>query len=152
MEQIEVRKLFDYNVDGQLFHAQGKKSGTRSGSLHPSGYRRVKVRGQWLREHRLIFLWHHGYLPTVVDHVNGVRDDNRICNLRAATASQNQWNRSPKDHGVHWMSKRRRWRAKVRRYGVDITIGYYKDKEVAIDAMKEFKRTNDQGFIRGDRT
>lgn len=43
--------------------------------------------------HRLIFLMHHGYLPENVDHINGNKTDNRIENLRAATATQNKYNR-----------------------------------------------------------
>lgn len=43
--------------------------------------------------HRLIFLMHHAYLPENVDHINGDKTDNRIENLRAATATQNKYNR-----------------------------------------------------------
>lgn len=46
--------------------------------------------------HRLIFFLREGYLPENVDHINGIRDDNRWCNLRQATNSSNQLNRHVK--------------------------------------------------------
>ena len=55
----------------------------------------VRVNGKALhvRTHRAIFMYHHGYLPEIVDHIDGDVTNNRIENLRAATKNQNQWNR-----------------------------------------------------------
>lgn len=53
------------------------------------GYRQAKIR--WERrekrvlEHRLKFLLQHRWLPRSVDHVNGIRSDNALRNLRAST-------------------------------------------------------------------
>lgn len=62
------------------------------------GYRQVRIAfGQHIKsvyEHRIKFLLAHGWLPASIDHVNRVRHDNRIENLRAATPAQQTKNRS----------------------------------------------------------
>lgn len=71
----------------------GVKVGDRAGSFLIDGYRQVRVKGKQYREHHLVWLWHHGYLPKELDHINCVRDDNRIENLRECTRAQNMQNR-----------------------------------------------------------
>src|SRR3990172_12864967 len=57
----------------------------------PISYRKYKK----VRAHHLIWCWQYGYWPKAeIDHVNGNRDDNRISNLREATAGQNRTNRA----------------------------------------------------------
>lgn len=66
------------------------KVGSRAGSRRPSGYRSVHFSGHYHYEHRVVFALHHGRWPARdLDHVNGIRDDNRIANLRECTQSQN---------------------------------------------------------------
>lgn len=75
-------------------------AGARAGSRHQHnldeagcGYRRLGVDGRYYMEHRLVWLYVNGEWPRRdIDHVNGVRDDNRIANLREATPAQNNTN------------------------------------------------------------
>lgn len=56
-----------------------------------------------MKYHRAIWLWHHGYLPEMLDHINRNRTDNRIENLRPCTRSQNFANMQAhkfKHHGL----------------------------------------------------
>lgn len=72
----------------------------QAGSLHPLGYRAIKIKGKIYREHHLVFLFHKGKLPLdEIDHVNRVYFDNRIENLREATRTTNCRNR--KGWGTH---------------------------------------------------
>jgi len=94
LDQDSVRKLFNYD-NGCLFWsslAPKNVRGKRAGTLNADGYRHVTVRGVRYKEHRLVYVWHYGSAPDLIDHTNGVRDDNRIENLRPCTKQQNGFN------------------------------------------------------------
>ncbi len=91
-----VRELFEYCKDGSLVWRINKgtmKAGDVAGCITPRGYIRIKVNGKNYLAHRLIFLWHYGYTPKGIDHRDVNPSNNRICNLRPATAAQNNANR-----------------------------------------------------------
>ena len=96
----EVRLLFDYHPDGYLIHRttghQGSWTiGTRVGRIdNRSGYEVITWNNKAWKLHRLIWCWHHGQMPdNLIDHINRVRSDNRIENLRDVTYGENQLNR-----------------------------------------------------------
>lgn len=94
--QEEIQKHMRY-ADGKLFWqispGGGVRAGAEVGNLRPDGYRGIGFRGKLYKAHRLIFLYHHGYFPEHgIDHINKVRDDNRIENLREASQSCNMRN------------------------------------------------------------
>jgi hypothetical protein len=66
-------------------------AGSRAGREHPRGYRLIQSGRDYL-EHRVAWLLYHGALPDMLDHINCVKSDNRICNLRIATQRQNNAN------------------------------------------------------------
>ena len=95
-----LNELFDVDFLAGTLHwrvSRGtSKAGDRAGSVDVEGYRRVRVDGRLLSEHRVIVSMIEGRMLDAdeqVDHENGVRDDNRITNLRIVTASENQRNR-----------------------------------------------------------
>ena len=93
--QDELRTMFDYQ-DGNLLWkikpSVNRSVGDIAGSVNPDGYLQTSIKGKKYRNHRLVFLWHHGFLPEQVDHIDGNGLNNRIENLRAATVPQNQHN------------------------------------------------------------
>lgn len=106
-----------------------------------NGYRRGAVFDKMYRAHRVIWAIHTGAWPDDhIDHINGVRDDNRIDNLRAVSHAENQKNcRGRKDNtsgvmGVHWYKRRGAWQAYIKVAGKNKHLGYFKSKEDAIAA------------------
>lgn len=106
------------------------------------GYIRAWIDGKETRLHRYIMNCPDDML---VDHVGGTDTiiDNRKCNLRIVTNSQNQMNRkkpiSNKSgvKGVHWDKGKNRWEAQINIENKRIRLGYYKNFEDAVKARKE---------------
>src|SRR5690606_27126946 len=75
-----------------------RKVGARAGGLVGSGYRGIAIDTFKFPEHRVIWAWVHEAWPSKaeVDHVNGIRDDNRLENLREAHRHENAQNMSLK--------------------------------------------------------
>jgi hypothetical protein len=139
MTQDEALQLFEYR-DGRLHHrtaSRGRKIGDTIGAINGTGYRRVGIGGKYYTEHALIYLMHHGYIPSEIDHINGIRNDNRIENLRSVTRSENQYNKgkcrnnTSGHRGVSWHSKSRAWNVRVIKNGKTVFQTYAKDLELA---------------------
>ncbi len=95
------------------------------------GYLTFSIGKTFIFAHRAAWALHFGEWPDgFLDHINGVKDDNRIANLRIATHSQNKANtaaRKDNTHGFKGISPRSNgnWRAQIRVNGKDIHLGYF---------------------------
>lgn len=79
----------------------GRVVGGKSTRRDAKGYIRVKVFGRVVHAHRLVWFYVHGRWPAEqIDHVNHVRDDNRIANLRECTNAENRQNIRPEGYGA----------------------------------------------------
>jgi len=126
INQELVKQFFDYQ-DGKLFwkisRTNSIKVGDEAGTLNKVGYRQIglKINNKKaiFATHRLIYLYHYGFIPKEVDHINLVKTDNRIENLREATRSQNNINRLPRSDnksgvsGVYFCKKSKLWIARL---------------------------------------
>ena len=152
--QDKVKELFEYR-DGALFwkvsHNNFIKVGKQAGtSVNDAGYNIVGIGGKTPRLHRIIFLYHHGYLPNKVDHIDGNRTNNTIENLRPATNEENSRNaRLSKRNksgvkGVCWANHVNKWMVQVRQGNTKKYLGLYDDIElaelVAIEARNKFHK------------
>ena len=149
--QEELSAIFDYDqTTGVLFWKPraGDVSwnkvigGKPSGCLDSKGYIRIRTNGAVWVAHRVIWKLIHGEDPDFIDHINGIRHDNRVGNLRSVTQTENARNTKRKRHntsgvsGVHWRSKDQRWAATIHNEGKLIRLGQYRSFEDAVKARK----------------
>lgn len=135
-------------------------AGARAGYVDRGGYIRLAFKCYGVRAfsgHRAAWLLYYGEEPCAdVDHINGVRHDNRIQNLRAATRKQNvrHSGMSSKNttgyKGVTWDKAKRKFQVGICADGKRIFVGRYKSATEAAKAYDvaaskyhgEFAKTN----------
>lgn len=107
------------------------------------GYRHGRIFGHGVRAHRVIFAMVTGSWPQgEIDHVNGVRTDNRFENLRDVSRITNMRNAKLSSRnnsgfvGVHWRKDRRRWQARIHFDGKTHSLGHYCDIKAAVKSRK----------------
>ena len=144
LTQKEALELFEVR-DGDLINkvARGRRArpGCLAGSPNGDGYLRVRVKGAQFRVHRIIWLMTYGRWPEgQIDHVNGVRDDNRIENMREVTAQGNQRNqhiRIDNTSGVTGVAlEGGLWTARIKVSGKKIRLGRFSTLGEATAARK----------------
>ena len=146
LNKDKLLKIFEYK-NGELFWKKpfGKKTkvGQKAGSKQSLGYLQVSINKKKYLLQRIIFVMHHGYFPKEVDHINGVKSDNRIENLRDVTRSQNINNKSKPitntsgTKNVYFHPSRNKWQVKLFIHGVSKSFGYYDDLELATLVSQE---------------
>lgn len=123
--------------------------GKQAGTLTNKGYMDVCIRGKKYGLHRVAFYFKIGKMPSNVDHINGIKSDNRWCNLRPASIRENAFNtnkRSPKSGFKNvYYDKRgvKKWFVVVfDSQGKKQHLGYFLTPEeantIAVKARKEF--------------
>ena len=147
-----LQELLDYDPDTGVFKWKvsrgGKVPGDIAGKHDSYGYRQISVGNKPILAHRMAWLFVFGEWPLgEIDHTNGVRDDNRITNLRVVTRAENMHNASPvrKNNtsgfkGVGWVARLGKWRAGIRLAGVKKHLGYFTSPEEAYEAYAAAKR------------
>jgi HNH endonuclease/AP2 domain len=143
-----LRELLHYDPDtgifrwlvsrGNQFAHIGAVAGYISGGSPRDGYRRIRIEGRIYKTSRLAWLYMTGKFPAaVIDHINLVHTDDRFCNLREATASQNNANRAmwadnPSGFkGVTWHKQTGKWRAMISVNKKLIHLGLFASRERA---------------------
>lgn len=150
----EIRRLLTYDQSTGLFRWRGSpsnfvKAGRAAGSLTDRGYLRVMLKGKSYLAHRLAWLIVHGEWPRgEIDHINGVRVDNRMSNLRAVSRNENSQNlhKAPSNNkssgllGASFVKQCGRWVARIRVDGKRIHLGHFATAEQAHQAYLDAKR------------
>jgi hypothetical protein len=156
-----VREVLDYNPETGIFiwkvrdrrwfkrdrswkQWNDKYAGTVAGSLNKNGYRAITLDYKAYYAHRLAWLYIYGVWPeNEIDHINHIKDDNRINNLREATRSQNEMNGSrlkwgvSQYRGVSWSIEKNKWRSYIKVNGTFHHLGYFTVEE---DAARAYDR------------
>lgn len=133
--------LFAYDKRTGLFRRKvscgSQPAGAVVGTVDGKGYLHVAVKRKFIRLHRLAFFLVTGDVPKYVDHKNHVKHDNRWCNLRACTQSQNAGNSGIHSHntsGFRGVSKNSRtgmWHAQIKINGKQTYLGRFETPEEA---------------------
>lgn len=143
-----VRSILDYDADTGVFRwkwrddarqsVNAQMAGKIAGCIMPDGYITIGINRRYYKAHRLAWLHVNGEWPDVqIDHINGIRSDNRIANLREATVAENKWNSRPSvknTSGVKGVSLDKRsgkWKVSICVNGAKIHLGYFSDFEQA---------------------
>lgn len=148
LTQCRLQEVLDYNPETGEFLCKGPTrggviAGTLAGCLCGDGYRRISIDNQVYLAHRLALLYMIGEWPDKdIDHINGSRSDNRICNLREATGSQNMQNNNKahgrsKYRGVWWHKRGGKWEAAIKIDGKSVYIGLFLTEELAAKAYQQ---------------
>ena len=156
-----MRRLLDYEPDTGIFYwriqpSRSVKAGAVAGSVNDEGYRYITIDRKAFAAHRLAWLYTHGVWPEQqIDHINGVKADNRIANLRDVPQSMNQHNqvRTKKNNtsgfcGVSWEKRDKRWRAMIMVNGRKQHIGLFDTPEAAHAAYLVAKLRLHPGDVR----
>jgi len=145
MERIDKIKLvlskgitYDPN-SGQIKN----KKGITLNSKTSNGYSaiRLKKNGKQivLLSHHFAWFWVYNEIVYEIDHINNIRNDNRIVNLRSVTSQENKFNNS-KAKGYSFYKKYKSWKARIKINGIDIHLGYYNTEIEARNAYLKAKK------------
>jgi autotransporter translocation and assembly factor TamB len=126
------------------------RAGGRAGGLEvATGYWQINISGVGkMRLHTLIWWMVTGKRPAVlIDHKNGIRDDNRWDNLREASTTVNAENRHAARcdsqtgvMGVQFHAKKQRFAARITKSGKKLVLGYFKTPQEASAVYQQAKR------------
>jgi len=146
LTQDELKEILEYNEEtGDLIRKckRGRRhqKGVIVGTLRRDGYIRVHLDDKLYYAHRLIWFHMTGNWPKhQIDHINGIKNDNRFCNLREASHAANQRNKkitiqnNSGFKGVSKTSNNKRWRARIEFEGKQKYLGTFDKPEDAHQA------------------
>jgi hypothetical protein len=152
LSQQRLKELLEYNPENGLLiwvtqRGKGVKKGSVAGTKQ-NGYIQIKIDGKLYKAHRLAWLYVYKEFPeNEIDHINEIKDDNRIVNLRLATKRQNMQNISnPRADnksgylGVCWHNRYKKWYAQISINNKKKYLGYFNTAEEASKAYIKAKR------------
>lgn len=143
-----LRSILHYDQETGIFTRKVRTSnsvkvGDVAGCLEGEGYLQIQLQSRKHKAHRLAWLYIHGSWPTdQIDHINRIRTDNRIANLREVSHKQNGQNRSTQSNntsghpGVYWNKRDSKWQASIMHNCKHIHLGYFSILEEAVAARK----------------
>ena len=153
---VKYQSILDYNPDTGVIIWKFRDSSTHYGKIFNSryggkplrynngdGYIKARISGKSYYAHRLAWLLYYGEWPKYqLDHINGCRSDNRICNLRDVTDSINRKNSKLRRDsssgiaGVYWHKQCNKWHARIKHNGRTISLGLFDTLEAATEVRK----------------
>lgn len=159
LTQSELKSQLHYDPETGIFTrivstSNRVKVGDIAGRKHNFGYLQIQVNGKLYLSHRLAWLYVYGEFPlNDIDHINMIRDDNWIENLREATRSENLFNRGSNKtntsgfKGVSFNKASNKWVAQAKLNGKKQGLGYFSTPELASEAYQAFTTKHHGEFL-----
>ena len=154
LSAARLRELTNYNEETGEFTSAKRPNRVIGFLVPPKNYVRVLLDGYQYYAHRLAWLYVYGEWPKQhIDHINGIKTDNRIANLRDVSPEVNQqnwrqatsWNKTSGLLGVCWNRRNGRWMAQISIKNRTRVIGAYSSAEEAHAAYIAAKRKLHEG-------
>jgi hypothetical protein len=151
LTQEEAHRLFEYK-DGLLFwkirpkNSRKPKGDMEAGTTSGHGYKKITVNQKRFYVHQVIFLMQHGYIPKLIDHIDGNTNNNAIQNLREANKTQNSHNAKMRldntsgHKSVVWHKKANKWMVQLQLQKKSKYFGIFDDFEFACLVADEARR------------
>jgi hypothetical protein len=147
----ELLNDIEYNPEtGEFFWKkikQGRNKDLSAGGKDKNGYIVICINGRQYKAHRLAWIIYHGFAPTEqIDHINKITSDNRICNLRLASQTQNNCNQKIRSNntsgfkGITFDKQTNKWRASIHLNKKTFRLGRFSDIKTAINIVSEARK------------
>lgn len=147
LTQSQVQNALEYKTNGVLVWrnkvSQKTVVGELAGYVDYHGYQKIGLFKGHYKRSQLTFLYHHGYIPKCIDHINNNKLDDRIENLRDASRGLNSFNKVKMANntsgkaGVTFFKRIAKWRARINVNGAEKALGYFANKEDAVSARRD---------------
>lgn len=143
-ERLKEVAIYKNGLFFRRFGIPGFSKGSLLGGIGPKGYLTATIDGKNYKQHRLAWLYFNGSFPAgQIDHINQIKSDNRISNLRAVTNIDNCRNKGKSKAntsgttGVYLDKRTGRWRSIICVNGKNKNLGFYLTHCEASKARKE---------------
>ena len=150
LTQAELKEYLYFNPESGIFtHIKTRSGAVKTGSIagysNPKGYVTIEIKGSAYQAHRLAWLYTYGAMPNLhIDHINQIKSDNRIINLREATNAENKRNVGIKStnktgfKGVSFHKMSGKYQSHACFNGKGYYLGLYLTPEEASNAYQDF--------------
>jgi len=153
-----IKEYFIYDLKTGIFKWKIKPHhkiniGDVAGCKIKDGYISIQINNKKYKAHRLAWLYVYGEMPKLcIDHINGIRHDNRIENLRDVSRKINSQNikKIPRNNtsgllGAYWHKNRNKWVSQIAINGKDKHLGLFETPQLAHEAYLKAKREFHEG-------
>jgi hypothetical protein len=159
LTQAELKEQLNYNPESGLFtwkvaNSKRVKIGETAGTITDKGYIRITLNKKGYKAHRLAWLFIKGEMPSGdIDHINGIKADNCICNLRLCSRVENMQNigktqKNTSGYKGAFLTKDNRWISQAKLNGTVHYLGSFDTPEEASFAYNNFAKLHHGSFYK----
>tara|TARA_R110000737_G_C14215126_1_gene419942 strand:+ start:21 stop:485 length:465 start_codon:yes stop_codon:yes gene_type:complete len=136
-----------YREDGTLWWkttGKGRNLNKPIGSLNKGGYLQGTVAGKQKKVHHMVWFIHKGVWPKQLDHINKIKTDNRVHNLRESVSLNNHNRDMPLPSsgliGASWNKAKQKFKSSIKINGTNKHLGYFTSAKYASLAYLKAKK------------